>query len=772
MRGERTLYQRILFAISGLIAFTTVIILTNVWVSTTEHARNQMAHELNTAKNIAARVLQNRANQLRNSALVLTADFGFKQAVATQDAATITSALNNHGQRINADLMALFSSDGRLIAKNTQSQEEDFSAISSHIISAFSQRAASTTVVLNERIYQVIFLTVDAPRPIAVTMIGFELTTPFLEELKSITQLEHAFSLNQDEQQNIINSTLAGIAQNQLVQPSLINWFEVVLLRRAIFAFQSVSLSASDGGASLLMIQDVQSVYAGFWQLQLQITAIAVLCLILALSVALRIAKRITHPIRQLVKQSQLVANGKYDNAMPLNSGATEVTQLTNAFNQMQSNVQKRETEIRFQAERDRLTGLLNRSALDTHLNNRINEGKEFSVFAIKINRFRNINDVFGYQAGDQYLQHVAKRLATLTDCLVSRIGGGEYIVIPDTAKTLSTATLINLIKQPLILNQVEIVPSLSVAKISVPEQADNTEAVLRRLDITLDNCNANQLDYLHYRADFEDHYLYRLNVISELKQALANDTQQFSLLYQPKLSTRTGTCEAAEALLRWNNPKLGFIGPDIFIPLAEQSGLIHQLTFWVVQRVLVDQQTLIANDIHINIAINLSAQDLLNRDVVDRLINLVDKAQLGPQRISFELTESDLISDADLAIENMTMLRDAGFSLAIDDFGTGYSSLAYLRNMPVNTLKIDKSFVLKLDERLTDQKIVQTIIQLAHGFDLQVVAEGVETWQSQEALQDWGCEYIQGYYISRPIKCDDLALWLKQQKDQYDFSS
>ena len=234
------------------------------------------------------------------------------------------------------------------------------------------------------------------------------------------------------------------------------------------------------------------------------------------------------------------------------------------------------------------------------------------------------------------------------------------------------------------------------------------------------------------------------------------------SLVYQPKVDLQSRKVTGLEALIRWNSNVLGFVPPDEFIGIAEQAGFIEQITDWVFHRVVKDVLTLKENNISIQPAINLSTQDIQNRLLLERLIHLLDTNGLSTKDITLEITESDLVADANLAIENLTLLRDKGFCIAIDDFGTGYSSLAYLKHLPVTAIKIDKSFVLNLSSDRDDQQIVHTVLSLSNIFDLKVVAEGVEDAEAMRILTEWGCDTAQGYFITRPLSLPDLISWLE----------
>ncbi len=289
------------------------------------------------------------------------------------------------------------------------------------------------------------------------------------------------------------------------------------------------------------------------------------------------------------------------------------------------------------------------------------------------------------------------------------------------------------------------------------------SDTVLKQASITLDHA-VSQPDLYHvFSEKLELDFRFRLEMLRELETALTSKSCDLSMSYQPKLDLKTREVKKVEALIRWNNKKFGFVSPVTFIPIAEKAGLITQVTYWVINQVIQDLSHWKAQGINIQVAINLSVQDFNDENLLDYINEKLQLAQLNSDVLSFEITESEIISDHNNAIALLTEFNQKGFSLSIDDFGTGYSSLSYLKNLPVKELKIDKSFILKLDQQMDDQRIVQTIISLARSFNLEVVAEGVENKETLQLLKDWGCDWIQGYYISKPMPFEMVAEWLSR---------
>jgi EAL domain-containing protein (putative c-di-GMP-specific phosphodiesterase class I) len=270
----------------------------------------------------------------------------------------------------------------------------------------------------------------------------------------------------------------------------------------------------------------------------------------------------------------------------------------------------------------------------------------------------------------------------------------------------------------------------------------------------------------LPFNSELEERYSRRLSIITELKNTLEHAREELSLNYQPKLDLKNGKVTHVEALIRWTNARLGFVSPEDFIAVAEQAGFIENITSWVVNRAIDDAARFREANIDVSVAINLSAKDIMSPALLPKILALLKAKNLHAECLSFEITEGDLVRDHDKAITHLKAFRNEGFEIAIDDFGTGYSSMAYLQNLPVNTLKVDKSFVLKLHQQDGDQKIVKTVISLAHSFDMNVVAEGVENVEALILLAEWGCELAQGYYICKPTTADKLITWYNDNRN------
>jgi diguanylate cyclase (GGDEF)-like protein len=422
--------------------------------------------------------------------------------------------------------------------------------------------------------------------------------------------------------------------------------------------------------------------------------------------------------------------------------------------------------QARHQSMHDALTGLPNRLLFHERLDERLADDGSAAVLLLDLDRFKEVNDTLGHENGDALLCEVGRRLGTVLRAgdLVARLGGDEFaILLPDVdrpdAATSTARAVVNVLERPFAVGAVSVGVSASVGVAIAPIHGTNATMLLQRADIAMYAAKADQSVVELYDLERDDHTTQRLALVGELRQAIADGGLEVH--YQPQIDLATGRVLGAEALVRWTHPTLGFIPPDDFIPVAEQAGLIGPLTKVVLTRALADCARWRRTSPDLRMSVNLSARSLLQASLPDEVASHLAAAGLPASALCLELTESSVMADPRRAIPTLHRLRALGVTIALDDFGTGHSSLAYLKQLPIGEIKIDKSFVLGMTSDRFDEAIVCSIIDLARHLLIPVVAEGIEDLDVGDRLRAAGCAFGQGYGFSRPMPAESFTDWL-----------
>ncbi len=417
----------------------------------------------------------------------------------------------------------------------------------------------------------------------------------------------------------------------------------------------------------------------------------------------------------------------------------------------------------------DAITGLPNRARFRELVQEAIvagqREQRSFALLLMDLNRFKDVNDTLGHDRGDSLLQQVGLRLrgALFASDVVARLGGDEFgILLPRLTEADDVRHVIkklhDCLEVPFIIDGIPIFVETSIGVAIMPEHADNADTLLQRADIAMYRAKQMAIDYAVYTPAFNLHSPERLGLMAELRDAI--EQNQLVLHFQPKLELKTGRIVGIEALVRWQHPRLGLVPPDKFILAAEQTGLITPLTRWVLIDALSHCQGACREGIHLRVSVNLSARSLHDPHLPKMIADALDATGAEPGKLTLEVTESAIVLDPKHAEENLVALSRMGIALSIDDFGTGYTSLVSIKRLPINEIKIDKSFITNMLTDKKDAMIVRTIIDFGHNFGLTVVAEGVETREVLDALAALGCDQVQGYFVSKPQTCELLKIW------------
>jgi diguanylate cyclase (GGDEF)-like protein len=451
--------------------------------------------------------------------------------------------------------------------------------------------------------------------------------------------------------------------------------------------------------------------------------------------------------------------------------GSTEIAELSAGFNSMTTRLKELYESLESLAFTDPLTKLPNRTLFHERLEQAIEDAKRdykpFALFLMDLDRFKDINDTLGHQIGDKLLQQVAARLRSkLRDIdTVARMGGDEFaILLPavnDKHATMAARMLLQALRTSFHIEEQSLDIGASIGIALYPDHGVDANILIQRADVAMYAAKNSNSGHAFYDGKIDQHNPTRLTLLGELRHAV--EQEQFVLYFQPKVDLKNLQVTGVEALVRWNHPREDLLLPDTFVPLLEQTGMIRSLTPWVLNESLRQGQQLQDQGLPITISMNLSVRDLQDPYLAEAFAEQLAALQISPRWLELEITESAVMTEPERALEVLARLSAMGLRIAIDDFGTGYSSLSYLKKLPVNTIKIDKSFVIGMERDENDAAIVRTSVDLAHNLKLEVVAEGVENEETLKRLSELGCDTAQGHYISRPLSAEELAVWLKQ---------
>lgn len=511
-------------------------------------------------------------------------------------------------------------------------------------------------------------------------------------------------------------------------------------------------------------------------------------------------------PIQHLITGANRAAGGDLDHPVTAHAN-DELGTLTQTFNRMmgalKASVQQKDAamcelrdlnatlearveertatlatvnkELEFLALHDTLTHLPNRALLHDRLRQSIlaatRENKALSVLMIDLDHFKEVNDSLGHNTGDVLLQEVAHRLRAQLRGVdtVARVGGDEFaVLLPNTdgrGAVLVAQKLLHALEPACTIdgNVLEIGGSIGIA--SFPDHAHDTTLLMRCADVAMYSAKRERNGFAVYQSEDDKHTPTRLSLIGDLRRAI--ERGELELYYQPKVTLDTGITEGFEALARWRHPVHGFVPPDQFIPLAEQTGLIRPLSLWVLDAALAQCALLQRQHPAMTMAVNLSVRNLQDLDLPHQVFTLLDKWHVEPASLILEITESAVMAEAPHAEHALTALHEMGVQISIDDFGTGYSSLGHLRRFPIDEVKIDRSFIMDMIAHNDSGIIVRSVIDLAHKLGLKVTGEGVETEHVLALLRDLDCDRVQGYHFSRPMPAEEIAAWLARDIPQ-----
>ncbi|MBL6752185.1 MAG: EAL domain-containing protein [Nevskia sp.] len=777
-----SLGTRILVFFSALLASILGVSLAVVDTINARGAHAQIKQELAVGEKVFRRLVDQRNRQLAQAAEILTRDYAFRNAVAMRnlDAGTVASLLGNHGSRIGASVAELVSPERRLIADNRGVARvgEPF-PFGWLLDQAEVDGRAAGIVVQDGRAYQMVAVPVLAPTPVAWAVFGIVVDDATARELQSLSGLDvslmaHAPGGAWTMVASTLDPALRAQVGSALAAPHALDPQNADMMLGDA-QYETLVVSLEDNGATpvvAVLQRSLDEALAPFRRLHAILIVLLLVGLGLAVAGSVVIVRGVTRPVRALGAMTQRIEEGDYSVPVAV-EGADELRELARRFDLMREGIAARQAEILRLAYRDSLTGLPNRTRfrqwLDEALAAARSGGGSVSLLTMNLQRFRHVNETLGHAVGDDVLRRVSRRLAEVVrvEDAAARLGGDEFGVRLDGADPETAARVAERIVQafeaPIALGPQPLDMRLAVGVATFPQHAEDTEGLLRCADAAMHAAKEAKLDVMVYDASLRERREQSLSLLSELKRAM--ETGELRLAYQPKVAVRGGAPVGAEALIRWVHPERGRIAPDQFIPFAEQTGFIRTVTPWVIRAAVAQCARWRDGGLQVPVSVNISAQDLLAPGLVEVVTGALSRHELPAALLCLEITETGVMADPPRAVELLAGLHAVGVRLSMDDFGTGYSSLAYIKQLRLNELKIDRSFVGNIVDDSKDRAIVLSAVELAHNLGLSVVAEGVESQAVLEVLRSLGCDAAQGYLFSPALEAEPFADWLRAQQ-------
>ena len=785
MRIHR-LQTRIIVLFVALLTIVQVAAFLFVNAANSRNASEKVEEELILGERVFARVLEQSSEKLNQTARVLAADFPFREAIGTHDTATIASALTNHGDRIGADAMLFVDLDRKVVWDTLHPggaiRPFEFPAL----LTADRSRAGSAGLqVLDGQAFQLVTMPVLAPVTIGWVVMGFAVDDELARDFSQLTGLDVSFALERpDGKWRVLASTVGKNQQDGLLLTLLDRpqsaATRIVTVDHTDYQARVIPLgrsAAPDDAHRIVAVLDrsLAGALAAFDRLRNTLFVLAALSLLFSIIGSIAVARNITGPLQSLARTATDIERGDYTHAVHVER-SDEIGVLAASLNHMRSAIADRERRILKLAYEDPLTDLANRSRFSDHLERTLKapgvEGRKIAILVMDLDRFKYINDTLGHGVGDHVLREVATRLlqvASAADC-VARLGGDEFALLmqanEDSGFTATARAIIAALETPILYQGQPLDVGTSIGIAQFPEHGADAQTLVRNADIAMYVAKRNKSGFAVYDSNYDSSQQQHLSLLGELRRAV--EQNELRLLYQPKVSLHSSNVSAVEALLRWEHPVRGVVSPGLFIPFAEHTGYIKVLTRWVMREAIRQCGAWLQEGLRLQVAINISARDLMNRDLPEQVSALLTENRVPANLVCLEITESGFMEDPAHAHKVLDRLAALGLQLSIDDYGTGYSSLSYIMRLPVQELKIDRSFISRMVGNSDISTIVRSTIELGHNLGLNVVAEGVEDAASWNMLQALGCDDAQGFFMSRPLDAASLQNWMREHEGTF----
>jgi diguanylate cyclase len=614
---------------------------------------------------------------------------------------------------------------------------------------------------------------VRAPDEIARIALGFAIDEKLARELRDLVGVDVAFLSGTTGGQTVAATTVEPMRKPGFtIQAALRSSPATITIGAEEYLAAATHLDSRRTPLDVALFKPMQEVMRPYRELALNLGLIIGATLAAAVVAGLYLGRSAARPVQQLAAGAARIASGDYSQGVA-GSGGQELEHLADAFNSMQKGIAERESRLMHMARHDSATGLPNRLHAEEWLEKQmqiLTRDQQLCVVLVAVGNLQEISATLGFDMAGELVDHLTRCLSQWRGDhgLVARVDSVHFLV---AAARLSESDVVALVeevglrcREPLATSGFALHASTVLGVAVAPRHGNSANELLRCAEVAVETATQKRLAHSFFERASDEVQRRRLKLGAELPVALA--TGQLFLLYQPKVRMSDRRVTGLEALVRWRHPTLGTISPAEFIPIAERTGASGALTRWVLRTALAQLARWVERGVRVEMAVNFSAADILDRSMLQHVLEVLRDTQVPAGSLTVEITESVLLHEPEAARQNMELLRVAGVRFSIDDFGTGYSSLSQLRDLAADELKIDQSFVRRLADAPEHQAVIRAIVDLAHGLGLRIVAEGVETEAQWRLLVELGCDYAQGYLTGRPQSAEDLAPVLQSERD------
>jgi diguanylate cyclase (GGDEF)-like protein len=737
------------------------------------NATAAISEQLQVGERVFDTVLTQRADRFAEATRLLASDYGFRSAISSDDRETIASALENHGERIGAQVA--FLTDAQYVLRAaTRPDAVRYSKLLAPAQLQSPGGAAHPVFILDGQPFLLVQAAIKAPLVVGWVAMAFPVDRELLEAAHKVLSLDAALVRHSDGGNWEVLEATGSLADRRAELAA-----ELQRAPRAAHAVMNLKMGddhysgrlvplARDGEQRIdvVLVRSVTEALAPYRQLKITLLLLTIAGVLVFAAGSVLTARRIANPIQTLSSAASALAQGDY--ATPIAAkGRDEIGGLAVALENMRLAVRAREESIVRLAYWDPLTDLPNRLQFSQRTEVAIRAGaaadRPFAVLMLDLDRFKHVNDVLGTAFGDRVLKRVAQRLSS--ECLdegdvLARLGGDEFAVLAPGADEAGAHAKARRIQRAFELaftldaQAVDLGAGIGIAL--YPADGRSVSDLLTHSEMAMYAAKRRKGGAVRYDSSVDTSSEASLSLMTQLRQAVAGN--ELRLYLQAKAQVRDAAIVGAEALVRWQHPQRGLLPPSAFIPFAEQTGFIRDITAWMLDNGVAWLAREDVRALHWRLSVNLSTRDLLDQDLCARLAALLQRHGVDPGLLCLEITESAIMDDPQRSQATLRQLHALGVKLSIDDFGTGYSSLAYLQTLQVDELKIDRSFVGSMESDAGNAVIVRSTIELGHNLGLVVVAEGVETDRAWRMLEQLGCDEAQGYLIGKPAPAEEMT--------------